>query len=266
MRPLRIAAIVVGALLILVGLGLLVPGAFLLWAHETQRDETGFYETSPRTLGTDTYALTSPDFTVSLSDLADWIPEGWVGTVRLQAASSEKEIFIGVGPSDQVGAYLAGVAHDEVESFSAWGARLELRPVPGNASPSPPDEQGFWQIAVSGSSPPPVDWDITSGDWTVVIMNADASPGIRADVSLGARLDLLFPIAVGLSVAGVVLLLIGIVLVILGARPARPWPAAPGPYGPHPADSSEGVAYPRDQYEVRYPPAERGDGRQPPPG
>lgn len=269
MRPLKIVAIVIGALLILVGLGLLVPGAFLLWAHETQRDETGFYETSPRAVVTDTYALVSPDFTVSMGDVTDWVPKDWAGTVRLRAISSEKEIFVGVGPSDQVRAYLAGVAYDEVQSFSAWDARLEFRPVPGSASPAPPGEQGFWQIALSGSAPPPVDWEVRSGDWTVVIMNADASPGIRADLSLGAKFDFLFPIAVGLAVAGVVFLLVGIVLVILGARPSRPEPGAPGPagpapYGTHPPDGYGDTAYPQDRYGAHYPPVDRGR-EQPPP-
>jgi hypothetical protein len=77
----QIVAIVIGALLILVGLGLLVPGAFLLWAHETQRDETGFMRPHP-SRGHRHVCARDPDFTVSMGDVTDWVPKDWAGTVR----------------------------------------------------------------------------------------------------------------------------------------------------------------------------------------
>ncbi len=53
MRPAKIVAIVVGALLVLIGLGLLAPGGFLLGIYGTQRDDSGFFETSGRVVSTE---------------------------------------------------------------------------------------------------------------------------------------------------------------------------------------------------------------------
>src|SRR5918999_1824982 len=51
-------------------------------------------------------------------------------------------------------------------------------------------------------------------------MNADASPGIAADVSVGAEVNFLTWLAIGLLVAGAILLLGGAGLIYLGARHA----------------------------------------------
>ena len=251
MRPLKIVSIVIGALLIIVGLGLLVPGAFLLWLHESQRDEAGFYETSSRAVVTETYALTSPEVDVHLGDVRDWIPEGWTGTARLRVESSSKELFIGIGPTDRVAAYLSGVAHDEMQNFAARGTRIEYRRIEGGPPPTRPGDQDFWVASTSGSGP--LEWDVLDGDWTAVLMNADASAGVQADLRLGARLDFLFPIAVGLLVAGVVLLLIGVVLVILGARPSRQEPLPSGTYAGVPPEGYGGAPYPPQQYQQQHP-------------
>ena len=46
----RIALLVVGSLLALIGLGAAAGGGVLLWAHETQRDADGYFTTSTERL------------------------------------------------------------------------------------------------------------------------------------------------------------------------------------------------------------------------
>ena len=223
MRALKIVSIVVGVLLILVGLGLLLPGGFLLWAHQTQTDGSGFFETSSRAIATDSYALTTPEVTVHVgSEWADWLPEGAAGTVRLRVESEGEDIFVGIGPADEVDAYLSDVAHDEMIDFSTSGDRIRYRRVDGGAPSTPPADQDFWVVSVSGSEVETLEWEVADGEWTAVIMNADASAGVEAQASIGAQFDILFPIAIGLLVAGFVALAIGILLVVLGARRSRP--------------------------------------------
>jgi uncharacterized membrane protein len=222
MRPAKIVAIVIGALLVLIGLALLAPGGFLLGVYGTQRDASGFFETSSRVVSTGGYALITPDVDINVGSGLGWIPRGSTAAVRIRAASSTaSSLFVGIGPSDQVAKYLNGVAHDEVTNFGWMSASVKYRHLDGGAPSSPPDQQSFWVAKQEGSGSQVVEWDIQGGDWTAVIMNSDATAAVAANVSLGARFDILLPIAIGLTVAGVVLLVLGIVLIVLGARRPR---------------------------------------------
>ena len=94
--------------------------------------------------------------------------------------------------------------------------------VNGQSLPGPPEEQTFWVAEVAGTGGQTLEWALREGDWAVVIMNADASAPVAADVRLGARSGIVYPLIIGLAVAGVVLLAIGAALVILGSRRRGP--------------------------------------------
>ena len=255
MRVGKIIASVAGIVLVLVGLGLLVPGSVLLGLYGTQRDDAGFFETSSRTLSSGGYALVTPDVEVNMGPLAgNWLPTGDRTAIRIKATSSSSAPgFVGIGPSEEVSRYLAGVKHDEVRNFG-WGwMSVEYRHLDGEASPSPPGEEEFWVAEQEGPGTLTLEWDVKDGNWTAVIMNGDASASVYASVSLGARFDILLPIGIGMTVAGVVLLVVGIVLIVIGAR--RPPPAAvvqvqtpsppagsPPPAGPAPPAGSPPAA------------------------
>ena len=69
-------------------------------------------------------------------------------------------------------------------------------------------------------------WEVREGDWSVVLMNADGSRGVAAEVDLGAKLSFLIWVAIGVLIGGALLLGGGIALIVLAAR-KRPPPAAP---------------------------------------
>jgi len=48
-----------------------------------------------------------------------------------------------------------------------------------------------------------VTWKVREGDWSVVLMNADGSRGVSADIDLGAKLSFLLWVAIGLLMGGV---------------------------------------------------------------
>jgi hypothetical protein len=197
-----ILLLVLGSILGLVAFALLLAGAAAVWADQTQRDADGYFTTDFERYDTPLYALTWED--VEIGDVSD--TPGWVadrlGDVRVQASSATREdIFVGIGPADDVAAYLAGVGHDEVvDGFDP----SDLRATFGDAPASAPGEQGFWAASSAGDHEV-VSWEVDPGSWSLVVMNADGSARVAAEVQLGANPDFVLELGVLLlAVAAVV--------------------------------------------------------------
>ena len=83
---------------------------------------------------------------------------------------------------------------------------------------------------------------MSDGSYRLVLMNADASPGVNAAGRVELKVPGLFAIGIGILGAGVVLGLVGLALLIIGARmrpygrPSAPvgagYPGAPGNIAP----------------------------------
>ena len=233
MRPAKIVAIIIGVLLILISLGFLGSGGFLTWVGG-HADSNGFLSIGQNHLSTGGYALVSPGLEVNIGSNG-WLPGN--GLVEIRATSSgSAPIFVGIAPTDEVAAYLSGVQYDEVTNLGWFFSSVNLQPHEGGAPASPPGQQSFWVAKQEGSGTQSVQWNVQSGNWTAVLMNADGSAPVSADLRLGAKLGFLLPLGIGLLAGGVVLLAVGIVLVVLGARrsrrPEQPGYAGGHPYGP----------------------------------
>jgi len=210
----RIALVIVGSVAALLGAAMLAGGGALLWADQTQRDNG--YLTSPEEhFESSSYAVVSEPIDLVSSDpeVADWfLSDSVLGDVRLTVQG--EEVFLGVAPSEDVDAYLGGVEHDRVSDVDPPDYERE----DGGAPASPPAEQDFWAATASGSGEQVLTWRPESGNWTVVLMNEDASRGIDAELRAGAELDFLIWVAIGLLIAGAVFLIGGAGLIFLGAR------------------------------------------------
>ena len=223
----QIVLIVVGSLAGLVALVLLAAGGLLIWTHETKRDADGYYSTGAEALATPTYAFVSKGLDVG-SDVPNWlIRRGRLGTIRLSATgSSGHPVFVGIGRATRVESYLHSVAHDEVTDFEVDPFSVTYTRRVASAVPTAPSGQAFWAVKASGVGRHTLTWPVRQGRWAVVVMNADATKGVRADVSVGARLPLLFWLAIGLLGAGVVLGVAAGAAVFFGSRAWQPAHAA----------------------------------------
>lgn len=215
------AAIVVGSLLLLPGLAMLLGGAALAAACAFARDDAGFFDTSVDGMASSTAAITAEDLALSAEPGSpDWLLDAFETDVRVRVTSgAEAPAFVGIGPEVDVDAYLAGVAHDEVTDLDGNDAVLSRRD--GAAAPGRPGEQDFWVASATGPGTQQLDWEAADGRWAVLLMNADGSPGVRADVDVGLRVDGAVPLAVVLTAVGLVLTALAVGLIVFGASGRR---------------------------------------------
>ena len=211
------ALLIVGVVLAFVGIWLLVVGARGLWSVQG-RDSDGFYTSGMEQLATDSHALSSPpEFSGAGPDVL--YARDLLGDVRISGlGTSGNPLFIGIGPADDVAAYLDGVGHDEVRDIEVSPFAVEYEAHPGGAPAEPPTAQTFWAGSVSGTGTQTLDTEIPAGDWSVVIMNADGSAGVSAEVEVGATLPIITWITFGALAVGCLSLFVGIILSVWGMR------------------------------------------------
>jgi hypothetical protein len=251
----RVLLIVLGSIGVLFGLAVLAGGGFLLWADRTQRDD-GYLTTPTERFATPTYALTRSRLEVD-TEGAKWVlNEDWFGKIRIRGESTdEKTVFIGIGPQADVARYLGAVAHANVQDVDFDPFRATYLPIAGGAPQGPPTDQGFWAASASGVGTQTLTWKVRDGDWSVVLMNADGSRGVAADIDLGAKMSFLLWVAIGLLIGGVLVVGGSTALVLLAARTRRPPPGPPVPAGAGGGSESAPAPEPPDRSTEERPPS-----------
>ncbi|WP_333486836.1 DUF4389 domain-containing protein [Nonomuraea corallina] len=226
-RPGSTVALAAGSLLVFCGIAAGVTGTGTALLGQA-RDDGGFVGAGARQLTTSTYALTGQEISIAGQGVA-YLRES-AGRVRVQASGSPTPLFLGIARKDDVTAYLRGVAHERAAHlvFPPESADAGYTRYPGAAPASPPATQTFWAATGSRS----LTWDVQPGDWAVVIMNANGTPGVTADLQPAATLPWLERATTGLLVATAVLLLGGGALILFGVRLAAAPAPAPAPTAP----------------------------------
>jgi hypothetical protein len=218
MKPLRVFLAVVGVLVAIVALGLVAGGGALLWANG-QRDADGYFSSDPETLTSPSYALVSEPLALTIGT-SDWVPTN-IATLRVRAGDPEA-LFIGIAATRDVRRYLADAPNTDLESDPFRAISVE---VPGTAEPSNPRGEDFWVATANDGT---LTWDVRGGRWSIVAMNADASQGVTATVTVGVETGILMPIGIALIVVGLVLAFGAIVLIISSLRRRDARHLAPG--------------------------------------
>jgi len=217
----QIALLVGGVLLALIALAVAGAGGTAIWAS-TQKDSHGYHSTGLHRLQSSTHAITTKGI-----DLATSVPEWLLGKIRIEARSNDsKPVFVGIGHKDAVDAYLDGVERDVLTGVDFDPFRAHYDRQPGTQAPKPPAGQTFWVASAHGPGTQVLTWETDSGSWSVVLMNADGSPGVDAQVKAGASIPYALWIGIGALVVGL-LLGAGAALMIVKGWRRRPLPAPP---------------------------------------
>ena len=214
----RIASIIAASVAGLFSIGLLAAGGLLLWG-DSQKDEQGYLSTTTHRFATNSAALATENLDLDLDGLDSVIDQDRYGKVRLKVdATNGKPVFIGIAPTREVTRYLNGTSHALVTDVSYSPFSADYRAHPAGPKPGTPAEQTFWAASAHGTGQQTLTWDVEHGDWSVVVMNEDASRNIDAQISAGAELPFLSGIGWGVTIGGIVLLVLAAGLTVVGVR------------------------------------------------
>jgi len=203
----RVISLVIGAGFALLSLGAGVGGAVLALADLGARDADGFLMSPSEEFSTSTYAITSSSLEVHSDAPRNLLPEALLGDAKFTAtAVNGGDLFLGIAPTLDVETYLDGVAHTRLTEFVDRQAAYET--IEGSVPSSAPDAMSFWTSQSSGVGRQEITFPVEEGAWTIVVMNADASPNVTVEATVGAELPATsWLIGTLLTVAGVALVL-----------------------------------------------------------
>ncbi len=224
----QIALLVGGVVIALVALAIAAGGGTAVWADTTQKDSQGYISTAKHDYSSASRAIATKSVHLGTS-----IPEWLLGKVRIEAVSgdSSRPIFVGIARKKDVDAYLAGVDHAVVEHLDWDPFRVSYEQRPGTRVPADPAAQSFWVASAHGAGAIDLKWETSSGSWSVVVMNADGSPGVDVRASVGISVPNALWIGIGLLVLGALVLAGAAAMIVSGWRRRPPGPQAPAAEG-----------------------------------
>lgn len=210
--PGKVVSLVVGSALIMTSLGLLGAAAAVFVVGVGTEDEDGFHMSRTETFESPTHAITSGNLELHTDPPGDSLPDLLLGKTRLTARpGGDAELFVGIGPTADVRSYLSGVSSARLTDIRDGEPVYTTQA--GTAPTSPPTEQSFWEVQDYGAGERSLTWELSDGDWTVVVMNADGSAPVVADVRVGAELPVLGAVSVTFLLLAGISFLVGVVLV-----------------------------------------------------
>jgi hypothetical protein len=223
-----IALVITGSLASLLAVGLLSAGGLALWGN-SEKDGDGYLSTDTHQFEAGTRALATENLDVNLGD-ADWIAQtNDLGKVRVQVDSrGEQPVFVGIARTSDVEDYLAGVSHTTLTDVDTTPFEASYDDHAGDRRPAAPADSQIWAASEQGSGKQTLNWEIADGDWSVVVMNADGSAGVDADISTGAELPFLSALGWTALGSGGFVMIVGVALLVMGIRrPRNPTGTAP---------------------------------------
>jgi hypothetical protein len=202
-RRLRIG---IGVALVVLGLFATVGGVALV----SLVGADGSVGLAPTRLIGSGYAITLPQVDVPS------LPDGQHVRLDVSLEQGDRPLFLGIGPTSDVDAYLRDVPIDVIEQIDQPGAAT-TSPVTGNAEPAAPEAQPFWAITATGDAPS-ISWTARPGEWTLVVMSTPPRRTLDVTATGSVTLPILGPLGFVLLAIAVAVLGAGAWMIVRAAR------------------------------------------------
>ena len=252
----HIVAIVAGALAILPAAGALMGGTAIAVAKAAATDDGGYFNTTIDRISSDGVAVATSDTWFDGDGGGDdepWVLD-WLDLdirLRVDGAADSDQVFVGIARTADVQSYLDGSTYSIVDDIDDHTP--VYRQATGGEPVADPADQDFWVASATGTGEQEVRWDARGGRWSIVVLNADGTPGVDADVEFGAKSGAVTPIMVTLYVFGGLGLLVSLGLIVWGARGRkRPYTSTTST-GPLPAPTPAPAPAPAPAHDEQHP-------------
>ena len=217
-------------------------GGLALWG-DSQKDERGYLSTDSHQFAASTHAIATENLDMDLDGVEELVDSTSLGNIRIDVApQSGKPVFAGIARTDELSRVPPRRRTHHGHRLDFDHSRRATAPRPARARRVRPRPSGSGQRPARAPDRRPSKWDIEDGDWSIVVMNADGSSGVQADISAGAKVPYLNEI--GWSALGGGRILVIAAAALLGSAYAHP---ATGPERRRPA------AWPRQQADPQPP-------------
>jgi hypothetical protein len=211
----RLVLAVLGAMLGLLGLALMGAGALVLSLFGTD----GQTQVPVGEARADTgRAIVLTDFQISTSTPLPF-DESWFD-LQVEVAG-DQQLFVGVAAKTDSLEYLRGVPYLLITGIDSSSEDLDSTQIPGDSVPAAPAQQTFWTDQGQGRDVA-VDWPVTDSNTTLVVMNADGSPPVAAEISARVTVGWASPAAIGTLIAGLVVIGVAIFVLVVAFRSQDP--------------------------------------------
>ncbi len=229
----HIVIILVAVVMLITSFGLIMGGTSLRSIQDILVDDEGFLISDPAEVDVSGYAIVLEDMEFDIDPVAwRWFQQrGGLLTFKIVTESNDpsKEIFMGIAKRSDVQGYLDDIEYQKVldsdfqledYEFTLRDSDFELHP--GGAPDMPPTSLNYWVVEESSADLQTMTWEPEAGNFYVVIMNADGSEGIMADIQVGVRVPFFGSLGNILLYSGLFVGAIGVLLLYFTLKRSQP--------------------------------------------
>lgn len=220
----HIGVVLVAVIMLIAAFGLVMGGTSLRSIQEIMTDEEGYIMSNTKRIQVSSYGVVVEDMDIDIDPVAlRWFENrgGFLSfKMTTESNNPEKAIFVGVARKADAYSYIEPMEYHNIVDYDfGWepGTSGSSQPQymlhPGDAPTAPPTVHSYWIVQGAASGPQTIVWEPEAGNYYLVLMNADGSRNVDADIKLGVEVPFFaglgnILLTAGLFVGGIAVLML----------------------------------------------------------